>query len=126
MTEVTYKDLKEGDRIEITLKGKVVVAGEHYIATTLDGGSGRTSFFSKELAQAKITLLEPKLKKGRAERICSGSKGHIVHIEGDTAWFRYDSGGRDFVHIKVLRNIPEDTDLSRAALSQTLEGKTNG
>lgn len=104
MAEITYKTLKEGDRVKVEIEG--VITNDGRLRTPND-----THMMPGLLAQAKITLLEPELKVGRAVTAAassSGYKGRVVHIEDGFAWFRYDSGGQGFVPVKDLRNIPEE------------------
>ena len=102
-------DLKEGDHIEITVRGNVYLArGNGWVHVTLDGGNSPSVFSSDELAQAKITKLDPELKKGRAEIKSTGHRGHVIALDGDEAWFRFDYGDRATFDTSDLRNIPED------------------
>lgn len=103
-------DLKEGDRIEITVRGKVSLArGVGWVHVTLDGCNAPSVFTSGELAQAQITKLEHELKVGRAMLKKSGSKGRVLAIHEHRAWFQYDSSG-DYCTYSAsdLHNIPED------------------
>lgn len=104
---ITYKDLKKGDRIKVEIVGEIDGAGD-----LVDNPEALSWYVSADIiSQAKITLLEPKLKVGRAEHMPSGEKGQVICIDGEYAWFRFYGDldpGTELV--SNLRNIPEDTD----------------
>lgn len=103
--QITYKDLNEGDRVKVEIEGVINDDGWLVIGGGYAAGPGIVK-------QAKITLLEPKLKVGRAEVKGTGRKGRVRHTDGEYVWFAADGGtvSGDIWHVSKLRNIPEDTD----------------
>lgn len=107
--QITYKDLNEGDRVKVEIEGVIDSMGD-----LVDNPEAMSWYVSSDvLSTAKITLLEPELKVGRAEHKSSGRNGRVAHVEDGLAWFRSASDYGNFEGIYPaadLRNIPEDTD----------------
>lgn len=103
--------LKPGDRFEMTVRGEVKQTdGEGYVTALLDGHSGAvTGFTEEELAAARITILEPELRVGRAVEVASGTTGCILALHNEVAWFLPDKRQEPWTHAaSAFRNIPED------------------
>lgn len=94
--EVKAEDLREGDEIEITLKGRLVcfLDPDNSPCFHIEGaGPDKYKRFDlDELEHATITRLEKPLAVGDRVRfigVVESCFGHVQHIVGDTAWVRW-------------------------------------
>jgi hypothetical protein len=104
-------NLREGDRIRLTVEGVFVrIHDNDDFAVTLDGSTWMTYFESSEIEAAEIEVLAKLISV--ADRVTSpdGSTGVVEAVVKDQAWVLWDETGDDrvlneIVPLKMLERL---------------------
>jgi hypothetical protein len=106
---IDAKDLREGDRVRITLSGVVVTTFSDQILITFDGSEGEDAGLTiDELAHADITRLDPPIKVGDIVET-SGDRCKVIALHEALAWVQYKSGFCSTQPISDLTRISESS-----------------
>lgn len=105
---VDPKNLREGDRVRITLCGVFTdVDGDGDFHFRFDGGR-ETWLTPKSLAHAEITRLYPPIRVGDRVR-SEGYPATVKAIDADMAWLHFDGGARGTDALDNLTRISEES-----------------